>query len=344
MSASSPPPRRPARVTLRDVAAAAGVSIGTASDALNGKGRIDPDTRAAVVATAERLGYRANRAARHLRRGSTGILAFAHEVAIETPAQLAGIEYFVGILTAAADAAARAGYALVVSPIGVGRAPEQLQVDGALVIDPERGSERLRWLADHEVPTITIGRDPDQARDAGWWVDNDLEAATARMLDLLAARGAETVAMVTMPPTRSYSADAIAAYERWCAERALRPRVVLVEGAASEAGAFRAAAPLLAGRDRPDAIYAPLDRLAVGTQLAAAAAGLAVPGDLLVAAGSDSESTRTASPPITALALHPDRLGAAAVELLVERLREDAAAPRQVVVDAVVEERGSTAR
>lgn len=338
-----PSPRR-ARVSLRDVARAAGVSTGTASNALNDKGRVDPATRAAVVATAQRLGYRANRAARNLRRGSTGILAFAHDVASDSPSQLAGIDYFVQVLTAAAEAAAREGYALVFSQLADEGALADVQFDGALVVDPERASGRVERLAAHGVPTVTVGRVPDRPRDEGWWVDNDLDAATVRILDLLAARGAEAVTMLTMPPTRSYSADEIAGYERWCAARGVEARVVVVDGTASEASAYRAALPLLDGPARPDAIYAPLDRLAVGVQLAASAIGLAVPGDLLVAAGSDSESTRTASPPITALALHPDRLGQAAVELLVERLRgEDDAPPRQVLVDVDVEERASTA-
>lgn len=340
---SPDPPRRRSRVALRDVANAAGVSIGTASDALNGKGRMDLSTRAAIVATAERLGYRANRAARHLRRGSTGILAFAHNVPTESPAELAGIEYFVQILTSAANAAARHGYALVISPIQPGNL-DDLHVDGAIVMDPESGSPLLALLEERGIPAVTAGRVPDRPREEGWWVDNDIEGETIRALDHLAAQGARSVALVTTRPTRSYTFDSISGYERWCEARGQAPRIVLLDGYASEAGGYRATQPLFAAPDAPDAIYAPLDRLAVGAQLAARGAGLRVPEDVMVAAGSDSESTRTASPPVTALALHPDRIGGLAVDLLVERLRDGAGPPRHLVVETEIALRESTAR
>lgn len=341
-----PQPRRRSRVALRDVAKAAGVSIGTASDALNGKGRVDLSTRAEIVATAQRLGYRANRAARHLRRGSTGILAFAHNVSTESPAELAGIEYFVQILTSAANAAARHGYALVISPIQAGNL-DDLHVDGAIVMDPESGSPLLSLLEERGIPAVTAGRAPERPLDEGWWVDNDIEGETIRALDHLAEQGARSVALVSTRPTRSYTFDSIRGYERWCQQRGQSPRIVLLDGHASEAGAYQATQPLFApGADAPDAIYAPLDRLAVGAQLAVRGAGLRVPEDVMVAAGSDSESTRTASPPVTALALHPDRIGGFAVDLLVERLRDGGAGgpPRRVVVETEITLRESTAR
>ena len=63
------------RPTIRDVAKAAGVSVTTVSHALNGKGRVDPETRALVGRVVRQLGYRANRHAQVLRSGRTGALA-----------------------------------------------------------------------------------------------------------------------------------------------------------------------------------------------------------------------------------------------------------------------------
>src|SRR2546429_6681819 len=60
--------------TIHDVAKAAGVSVTTVSHALNGKGRVDPNTRARVAQVVHRLGYRANRHARGLRMGRSGSL------------------------------------------------------------------------------------------------------------------------------------------------------------------------------------------------------------------------------------------------------------------------------
>ena len=345
-NSSDPAPsttRRRARVGLRDVAKAAGVSIATASHALNDKGRVDPRTRADVLATAERLGYRANRAARHLRSGSTGIITFAHDVPVSSPAQLASIEYFVKILTAAAETASRHGYALVISPIDPSSL-DDLHVDGAVVMDPKSSSPLLAMLEMRGIPFVTAGRDVDRPRSDGWWVDNDIERETIGALDHLAERGARSVALLTTRPSRSYTFDSISGYERWCEARGQDPRIQLVDGIASETHAYEATQPLFAAPDPPDAIYAPLDRLAVGAQLAVHNAGLRVPQDVMVAAGSDSESARSARPAISALSLHPDKIGRLAVDLLVARLKGEADRSRQIIVDAEISLRASTAR
>ncbi|MHB1572261.1 MAG: LacI family DNA-binding transcriptional regulator, partial [Solirubrobacteraceae bacterium] len=62
------------RPTIRDVAQEAGVAIVTVSDALNGKGRVDPGTRKRITEVARRLGYQANRHARGLRSGRSRAL------------------------------------------------------------------------------------------------------------------------------------------------------------------------------------------------------------------------------------------------------------------------------
>lgn len=65
------------RVTLRDVATAAGVSLKTASNVINGTGRMTDATRAKVEAVIEQTGYRVNVAARNLNRDRTGFITLA---------------------------------------------------------------------------------------------------------------------------------------------------------------------------------------------------------------------------------------------------------------------------
>jgi LacI family transcriptional regulator len=62
------------KVTLKDVARSAGVSVATASYALNGKNEVGEGTRAHVIDVAKRLGYQANLAARAMKTGRTGAL------------------------------------------------------------------------------------------------------------------------------------------------------------------------------------------------------------------------------------------------------------------------------
>ena len=333
------------RVGIRDVAAAAGVSVTTTSDALNGRGRVEAGTRERVLAAAADLGYRANVHARMLRRGRSGVLGIISSLAADASMNLAGIEYLADILSAAATTGLSRGYAIVLLPPSPGdeRPDGGVEIDGALLLDPVVGSTLAERLERDGVPTVSTGRMPGRPPEDATWVDNDIPAATEMVLDLLWKRGARRVALVTNPPIRSYAADTVAAHARWSAAHAVDPLVVQTAELATETSAYHALDPLLADpARRPDAFYAPLDRLAAGAMLAARRHGLSVPADLLVASGVDSQATRLATPPVTAVELHAPEIGRRALELLIDRVEGHQDGHRQVIVPATLHERAST--
>lgn len=345
MAVGDPPPPRRQRVRISDVAAGAGVSRTTASDALNGRGRVDGDTRARVLATAKAMGYRVNAHARMLRRGRSGVLGVISSLTQDRSVDLSGVEYFVDILASTATTALTHGYAVVVLPLTLD--PDTLDPlygDGMLLLDPMAGGALVDRLEGSGVPTVSTGRVPDRPRDAGTWVDNDIGAEVRRMLDLLHERGARRVALVTNPAVRSYALDTVEAYEDWARATGQEPRIALTRGPASESSGYESALALLAGAEPPDAIYAPLDRLAVGAMLAARSRGLTTPGDILIAAGSDSQAARSADPPVTALGLNARQIGQRAIELLIERVEGRLDEPCQAIVPATLHERASTLR
>src|SRR5882757_6380611 len=114
--ASRPIGRRLERAGIRDVAAAAGVSITTVSDALNGKGRLPDATRSHVREVAERLGYRPSAAARTLRTGRSGLIGLTVTTYGEEPFTFTEFAYFAEMARAATSAALARGYALVILP------------------------------------------------------------------------------------------------------------------------------------------------------------------------------------------------------------------------------------
>src|SRR5215212_617375 len=120
----------------------------------------------------------------------------------------------------------------------------------------------------------------------------------------------------------------------------LEPIVGRVVDVPTEAAA-RVAADLLSRHPRPDAIYATLDRMAVGALIACRSAGLSVPEDLAVAAITDTYVLRSADPPVTALDLNAPRIGREAVELLVG-LVEGEEPSRAVTVPSRLVKRTST--
>jgi DNA-binding LacI/PurR family transcriptional regulator len=335
---------RQRRVGIKDVAIAAGVSATTVSHALNGKGRLPPGTRERVHRIAEELGYRPNATARHLAGGKTGVLALAVSPGAGTPDTLSDFAYFMQLMTAATAAAFERGYALVLAPAqSDGARWLSVDIDGAIVIDPVPDDPQVQALRDREAPVVTTGRVPGEEA-ASPWVDNDHGAATRSVLDHLARRGARRIALVMPPATISYVLDVRTAYAAWCAARGAEPLIAVAGKNLTEGAGYLAGQELLELPERPDAIYATLDRLALGVLLAAQAKGVRVPVDMLVAGNTDSEAGRWARPSLTALNLHPEQIGHHAVELLVDLVEGRQPANPRILVPTRLIARGSTRR
>src|SRR5215472_3349651 len=119
------------RVTIRDVARAAGVSTTTVSDALSGNGRLPEATRGRVAAVAGRLGYRANPAARSLRGQRVG------GIGLYLPDNAGSFAYYLELASGAASEALAHGLALTLIP----RSPDPFRltafpIDGFIAVDP----------------------------------------------------------------------------------------------------------------------------------------------------------------------------------------------------------------
>jgi len=327
------------------VAAAAGVSVTTVSNALNGKGRLQESTRAHVRETALRLGYRPNPSAQRLVGGRTGLLGLI--VARQGAGALSTITqttYFVELLAAASTAALGHGYALVMSASSTdGVEPwQQTPLDGAVVVDPVAHDPTATYLRARGTPVVTTGRIPG-ATDNGHRVDNDHVAATRGLLDHLHGRGARRIALITAELQTSYVLDVDEAYAGWCAESGMAPMREAVSEDLGETAGFDAATRLLTGPTPPDAILAVFERLAPGAALAANSLERRVPEDVMIAGYTDSVANLRACPELTALDLHPDRIGTEAVAALVRLIEGEAPETQDVLVETGLIARASTA-
>jgi len=104
------------RVSIKDVAREAGVSVTTVSHALNGKGRLSETTRDHVQEVADRLGYRPNPAARSLVSGRTGLIAAMPSLPDDPRIAFSEFGYYSALIGAASGAAVALDRALVVAP------------------------------------------------------------------------------------------------------------------------------------------------------------------------------------------------------------------------------------
>jgi DNA-binding LacI/PurR family transcriptional regulator len=330
------------RPTIHDVAHAAGVSVTTVSDALNGKGRVDPATRARVQAVGRRLGYQANRHARGLRSGRSGALGLLLPVGADARSDEAlTLDIYMRLASAAAATTFSHRQALMLLPPDITVSGLRgFALDGAIVVDPSQNDARTRLFERIGLPVVTVERDLGRLNEQ-WYVASNTEANTKRMLIHLAERGAERIALLLPRADWAWATETLRAYEEWISREGSRSIVVPVGMTPGEQNAFRAVRRLLDRRRAPDAIFVVASRFIRGTLRAAAAAGRRVPEDLLIAAGVDSVPAREGVPPVTALELHPELQAEAAVEMLLARISEGlGAAPRYI--DATLEIRAST--
>jgi DNA-binding LacI/PurR family transcriptional regulator len=335
-------PARAAVPGIRDVAAAAGVSVTTVSHALNGRGRLSDATREHVVTVAARLGYTANPSARNMRGATTGIVAVVTQLSEGSTWGASDLEYVMRLNQAVCTAAWAGGLYPTLLPPGVDVTTlARMPLDGAIIVDPVPDDPTLRALHELALPTVSVGRDARAPSDGGWWVDNDIRAITTSALDLLAAGGAQRVAMLTADTGQSYMTDAAEAYEQWCGARDASPRLLLLPAAFRAEECTEVVARACTGGEPVDAVYVVAEAMVRPTLEALHRCALRFPADVQVLLASDTEIARTTRPGLTAVDLHPAGIGRAAVELLTARLQGDAG-PRTRLVPASVTVRGST--
>ncbi|HYJ70166.1 MAG TPA: LacI family DNA-binding transcriptional regulator [Nocardioidaceae bacterium] len=327
--------------TIRDVASFAGVSVTTVSDVVNGKGRVDPDTRKRVIAAVDEVGWRPRRSARALRSGQSGVFALCLPQRDHSVGDwLLNADYDMALVAACAAAAVDSDRQLLLAP----RPKDvtdlvRLDVDGVIIADPQEGDLALTVLNGAGIPVVTIER--DLRRTDGWWVETDTVGSTYMVLDHLAAQGAERIALIGSDAPWAWFSETIEAYTTWCEEREWRPQIRLIDVNKPTTSAAAAVRRLLRLRRPPDAIFAQPQGAPLSVLAAATAAGRRVPDDLMLVAGIDGQTLQLAHPPITALDLRPVEIARAAIDLLARRVAgADTAGPE--VVEAKLVTRQST--
>ncbi|MFD3749530.1 LacI family DNA-binding transcriptional regulator [Streptomyces cyaneofuscatus] len=323
-------------VTLLDVARTAGVSKSTASDALQGSGRVAEATRDRVRAVAEELGYRPNSAARRLRRASTGAIG------LHLPQTATRLDYYMNLAFGAVARAQEEGFDVVLlAPASVGgtaggaSGPVASRVDGLLVIDPEVGDSAVPGLLDAGVPVVTGERYLGPTATPTGAVICDNAASLTALLDHVTERGARRPAVLAPAGTSAWATALRATAASWGQEHGVDVALRTVPFAATPVEAEETTLALLRADPAVDAVICAPDGAAPGVLRAAATLGRPVgpgappaatthsrevPTPLLVASCVDGTATRSAEPPVTAVDLRPAAYGRACAELLCDIL------------------------
>lgn len=342
-------------VTLSDVAREAGVSLATASRAINGSANrtVRPELRERVLAAAARLRYSPDANAQAMARGRTTALGLiVHDIADP---------YFSTIASGVTAAAERAG--LVVTLASTDRDPDremafvelmQRQRARAIIVAGGRYDDEAAnaALADALVEYRSRGGGAAAVGQPLLGVDTvviENRHATAELARQLHGRGYRRFAALAGP------AHHLTAHERFDGFRGSLAELgapvdpdLVVPCAFTRDGGYEAMEQLIARgvvgrRDDPstsvDAVFAVNDVMAVGAMAAARAAGLDVPADVAIAGFDDIITLRDITPSLTTIRLPLADIGAMVTELA---LSPDNESPRLVPVDGEVILRDST--
>ncbi len=330
--------QRPRRTTLKDVAAATGLSPATVSYALRGL-QVPPETQERVRAAAKELGYEVNPIARALASGRTGMVGVLSGSLADLWQQSLAVALSRGLL-------AQDRYAIIADANGDPARERQLagqlrdqQVDGVLVSPLDPAADHWADLS-AAVPVVTIGDALLTAPLAGRVLfDNRHGVATA--LDHLAKLGHRRVGVLTpsLPSTPDRPAGVFAQEHG----EELGLDVVLVGSPASVAGAATAAGEVLSLTDRPTAMFCLSDSMAYGCYLAANRLGLSVPDQLSVLGYDDHEMAELVVPSLTTFSWDGVGIVDSAVFQLVRAIEKGGRRQPQTFRPQL-QERASTAR
>jgi len=328
------------KLTIRQLAQQGGLSKGTVSRIVNGKGQgFAEATRIRVLAAAEELGYRPSQAARALATGRTRIVAlWLGQEGYYCP-YLGHVYYHLQ------NMAAKDGYELIsgrerVSPLGRSGRQETRRwpVDGVLAYELPPGVTAAAELVPEGTAVVGMGDWTDQATD---YVALDLRTAAATATEHLLETGCTRVAHVRTTVVRTRTEG----YEDAMREAGRTPEHIVLESEehTREAGR-KALLSYAAAHGCSDGLCCLNDEIAMGCFRAVLDLGLRVPEDVAIV-GCDGQDYSTDFPfPISTLVIPVERLCALAWDALKRRIANPASPLRQVVLTPPLEVHASSGR
>lgn len=335
--------RKRERLTIRDVARVAGVSIGSVSRVLNHSGTVGPEVRSKVLQAVEELKFTPSAVAQSMRRRSTlTIGCIVREIVIPALAE------FVHSAQAVLD---EAGYSLLLSnsegrrerEVELLKRLQQRQIDGIMIgsythVDPDF-NELLRGLG---APVVVVDRDePDWADAVMADHAHGIDMATSHLIEL----GHRRIALITGQPELLPARERIRGYREAFARHGLPvDERMLHVGSFLSADGFRVSSRMLGSRTPPTAIIAGGIDMLPGIIRAVRARALHIPEDISIVGAGQSELAEFHVPRIGIQHWDHGEMGRLAASLLLDRiLRRTDAEPQRVLVPTTFTAYGSTA-
>jgi LacI family transcriptional regulator len=294
-----------AATTIRDLAKKLNLSITTVSRALDGYSDVSENTRQRVIAAAQEIGYQPSYAARQLRRKRSDAIGYI----LPTVSPRFSDPFFSLFLSGLCDEAGLRHYDLVTSSCPPDSEEEKAlyerwtqtgRVDGVVLNRARIKDWRARFLIDHKIPCVSLGR-PNKQSDFPSIVVDEYNGVR-RLVNHLASAGRARIAFIGASPTLAIQDERFGGYRKGLEDSSLPfDPTLVVEGDLTEEGGYRATQGLLALARPPTAILGCNDLTAFGVIRAVREAGKTVGKDVAVAGYDGIKESEYTHPPLTTL-------------------------------------------
>ncbi len=309
-------------IGIRDVAAAAKVSVGTVSNVLNRPAMVAPATRDRVLAMIAELGFVRNESARQLRTGTARAIGLV-VLDVSNP-------FFTDVARGVEEVASEAGHAVILCNTDESAAREarhlellaEQRVHSVLITPADPSLEPILKLRERGVSVVLLDHPAELADACSVSVDDRVGGELA--INHLLAEGHERIVMVN-GASRLYQARERRSGAEEAVRKAGRPkdtlRVIEVPAFNVSCGR-RAGEELLARTDRPTAVFCANDMLALGVLQVMVRAGVQVPDDIAIVGYDDIDFAAAAAVPLTSVRQPRQQIGRTAAELVIGETQE----------------------
>ncbi|AWS45295.1 LacI family DNA-binding transcriptional regulator [Streptosporangium sp. 'caverna'] len=331
--------------TIRDLARQCGVSVATISRVFNNPEVVNAETRDNVLRVAARIGYQPNESARTLATKKSYMVGLIWDTDHRRPGWRHPFfqEIIIGLKTALSER----GYHLLMLATSDDegshfRAAKRHNLDGVVFIDNGTQDPALTQLAESDVPCVSLDRPITGPRTT--YVISDNAGGARIAVNHLYEQGRRSIATIAGPGRTRPGIERLDGYRDALAALGLPARDDHVaEGDFYLAGGHAAMRRLLALDERPDAVFAAGDEMAIGAIRAITEAGLKVPEDIAVVGFDDIELAALVQPGLTTVAQDKGGFGTAAATALIAMIDTPATmSPPPSVLPTSLVVRGTT--
>ena len=323
------------QLTLEDIAKQAGVSRSTVSRVVNDHPNVSDSVRRRVQEVIQNTGYHPNAAARTLASQRSWVigLVLPHSVS-----WLFTDPYYPHLTQGIAQACNQNSYTLALFLVGdkedekkiFPRVSRNGLLDGVLVQAGHHGDTLLDRLVHADIPLVVAGR-PFQTSGVSY-IDIDNVDAAYKAVKHLIDIGYKRIATITGPAESAVGIDRKKGYELAMhdADIPMDPSLI-IQGDFTETGGYSVMQTLLS--EKPDAVFAASDIMAIGAMRAAMDAGLHIPQDIAFVGFDDIPLTTQSNIPLTTVHQPVIQFGIKAVELLIDMIENGIKPARRVIME-----------